>query len=845
MKHRKLISIALALLLALSLCTPAFAAEGDTLTRGEFVSALFALSGVTDIAADRADFTDVPADSTLAPAIRWAVGEGIVKGYGNGKFGPDDPVTREQMATMLYRYAQVLGQGFQGMWYFLLDYPDAGRISDWADEAMHWCVMNGIIVGTDKGLEPKATATDDQLAIVLERWQNSLAGTTADTGDGVWYSFPDIMLAMKVPEDMEFQVVSDGIDLYIARNDRLLITLSRWDQIGGPELEDLAALAAESTMEPTEIVERGGLMMVKANRADREINYFLMAPDGDSYSLWISPNKDAHPELTVDDVAEEARAVEESLCHVINVPWDVAPIELSIEHDEIDYLVLVNKTNSLPADWEENLELVWTVNSLGDTVEVERSAYKAYLALKADLRDTYDIYVELDSAYRSVAAQQEIWDKFLAEYGEAYTKQTVAVPGTSEHHTGLALDLYFRVKSEDGTFKDVYKNEDMEQEQYLELWAAIHEKLADYGFILRYPEGKEDVTGYRYEPWHIRFVGTPDVSYPIMERGLTLEEYLGIEDALEAQHSAWSVEGYFSDESGNVLSITWMDDIDEPGWYVGCMLGETMAGGTVKAEDHVLHGDLNAWDDSAEPFIVTITEEGEDGLKLVVEGGETYHFTPMDLPEATIFVTIDTEGWGNIDYAEGEEAPEIDPEFPYQYAQINLAEPATYTFAAWADAGYLFVKWTKDGEDFSTEPVITVLLDESAVFVAVFEEDPDWQNPVMNFIGEYQCDRAHALVQCFGKEDAWITIEWGSSAWELARWDIIGHLDLDTLTIEYTGCTKMIVVYNEDGEIESQEPAYEDGSGTIVFHNDGTFTWHEDQSEYGTDMVFQWIPVTD
>ncbi len=181
MRHNKILTILLALALAFSLATmPAFADEDPTLTRGEFVAGLFALSGVTEIEGDQADFDDVPADAGIAPAIRWAASEGIVNGYGDGRFGPDDPVTREQMATMLYRNAQALGQGFRGMWMFLLDYPDADQISDWADEAMHWVVMNEIIIGTDKGLEPKATATEDQLALVLERWQNTVKPSGAD-----------------------------------------------------------------------------------------------------------------------------------------------------------------------------------------------------------------------------------------------------------------------------------------------------------------------------------------------------------------------------------------------------------------------------------------------------------------------------------------------------------------------------------------------------------------------------------------------------------------------------------------------------------------------------------------
>ena len=310
-----------------------------------------------------------------------------------------------------------------------------------------------------------------------------------------------------------------------------------------------------------------------------------------------------------------------------------------------------------------------------------------------------------------------------------------------------------------------------------------------------------------------------------------------------SESKAWDREGYFTDENDNLLSITWMDDVVEPGWYVGVMIGDYMGGWTLQQEGGALRGDLNGGDESAEPMIVTVTEEGEDGILLAVEGGESYHFKAYDMPTASIAVNVNTEGWGNIDYAAGDQPPEINTEIPAQSAYIGLAEPEVYTITAWPQAGSRFVKWTRDGEDFSTEPQITVLLDESAEFVAVFEEDPDWQNPVMNFIGEYQCERAHALVECFGADEAWITIEWGGSAFESARWIIVGKLDLDTLTIDYSGCGKSVVTYNEDGEEVSQEQVYEDGTGTIVFHDDGTFTWHEDQSEYGQDLLFEWLPV--
>lgn len=204
-------------------------------------------------------------------------------------------------------------------------------------------------------------------------------------------------------------------------------------------------------------------------------------------------------------------------------------------------------------------------------------------------------------------------------------------------------------------------------------------------------------------------------------------------ETAQQTEGSWTRDGYFQDENENMLSVTFMDDIDEPGWYVGCMLGEDFEedswGGTLPEDGNTLHGVLQP-SGSQEDLTVTVSEEGADGLLLVVEGGGTYHFTPMDLPDATIFVTINTEGFGGmIGYEQGETVPELDPEWPYQSAQVNLEGPETYTFAAAPEEGSRFIKWMKDGEDFSTEPVITVFLEESADFVAVFEGDPDEQNP--------------------------------------------------------------------------------------------------------------------
>ncbi len=145
------------------------------------------------------------------------------------------------------------------------------------------------------------------------------------------------------------------------------------------------------------------------------------------------------------------------------------------------------------------------------------------------------------------------------------------------------------------------------------------------------------------------------------------------------------------------------------------------------------------------------------------------------------------------------------------------------------------------GEKLLDEGVFTLEQYHAAMSGGSGEEDG--QNPVMNFVGKYQSDRASAMVECGEGSSAIIHIHWGGSAWDSAEWVIVGELDSETLTISYSGAVKTFVTWNDQGEIEKEEVAYEDGTGTIVFNEDGTFTWHEDQSESGQDMVFEYLPT--
>lgn len=135
-----------------------------TLTRGMVVTILWRING-SPVVNYAMDFTDVSPDDYYAEAVRWAQSEKIVNGIGDKLFDPDSPVTREQLAAIIYRCVQRNGGGFTGMWYFPLNYADASEISSYADEAMHWCVMNGIIESDDdNNLRPTAPASRAETA---------------------------------------------------------------------------------------------------------------------------------------------------------------------------------------------------------------------------------------------------------------------------------------------------------------------------------------------------------------------------------------------------------------------------------------------------------------------------------------------------------------------------------------------------------------------------------------------------------------------------------------------------------------------------------------------------------
>lgn len=135
----------------------------------------------------------------------------------------------------------------------------------------------------------------------------------------------------------------------------------------------------------------------------------------------------------------------------------------------------------------------------------------------------------------------------------------------------------------------------------------------------------------------------------------------------------------------------------------------------------------------------------------------------------------------------------------------------------------------KDDTKTTTETTTKAVAEETSEATTEAVAD-DGQNPVMNFIGVYQNDRCSITVSAKGDEDAEFVVEWGSSATELTKWTMSGYFDADTLRVNYTNAVKTNLVYDENGEVTSEEVEYEDGAGRIQFHDDGTLSW-EDQKE--------------
>ncbi|SDN98483.1 M15 family metallopeptidase [Alkalicoccus daliensis] len=188
-------------------------------------------------------------------------------------------------------------------------------------------------------------------------------------------------------------------------------------------------------------------------------------------------------------------------------------------HSEVnnpeEITMLVNKERSLPADFSPEDLTVPEVHNFGEP-EIREEAAAALEEMFAAAEEDGLQIIAL-SGYRSYDRQEEIFDNNVAEHGLERTLEFSARPGESEHQSGLSMDVSSPELSESGDYLSTKFGDTSEGE-----WIAEH--ASDYGYIIRYEEGKEDITGYQYEPWHLRYVGVENAQY-IDEHDLTLEEF--------------------------------------------------------------------------------------------------------------------------------------------------------------------------------------------------------------------------------------------------------------------------------------------------------------------------------
>lgn len=212
----------------------------------------------------------------------------------------------------------------------------------------------------------------------------------------------------------------------------------------------------------------------------------------------------------------EETAVSTETASVDTEPTETTPVETTATAEQtdtdIDLLMLVNPWNALQDDYTVDL----TTLSNGQVIATE--IYPDLQQMFDDMR-AGEVYPVVASGFRSAEKQQSLMDEkiqsfvdqgYSQEDAEAEAELWVAKVGYSEHQTGLAVDI----------------NADGIHSTGQEVYAWLAEHAWEYGFILRFPDGKTDITGIDYEPWHYRYVGK-EAAAEIYQQGVTLEEYLG------------------------------------------------------------------------------------------------------------------------------------------------------------------------------------------------------------------------------------------------------------------------------------------------------------------------------
>lgn len=255
------------------------------------------------------------------------------------------------------------------------------------------------------------------------------------------------------------------------------------------------------------------ISLIKNKMSDSDIDYLLQEEKIDyvkdlvGNKYFIKENFKTYMEYYAQNSKKEFSDVIAVVNAGANKSWYQ---EVKVTDTSDKYLVLVNKFYTLPENYDVGTIKTFSATYAFGTVSAEETCYNAFIAMANAARKD-GITLVLTSGYRTYQEQKNIYDDMVNQKGEQYALDFAAKPGTSEHETGLALDIF--------TYGGV-----METFHTTETYAWLHANAYKYGFIERYEEGKKYLTGYDPESWHYRYVGV-DTATKVKEEGITYDEY--------------------------------------------------------------------------------------------------------------------------------------------------------------------------------------------------------------------------------------------------------------------------------------------------------------------------------
>ena len=478
---------------------------GAVMTRAAFVRVMASMAGADLSAYGGSSFSDVQTGTWYAASVEWAYKNGLASGIGEGFFGVNGPLTREQAATFLGTFAKFMGFSTSET-ASLNYYNDALLISGWAMNRIKWAVEIGLLSGTGEYLlSPGAPCTRAQIALMIKKLYQY---NTSDCAH-VW-STPDCT-AGRVCEKCGYTrgtplghvsgatCTSSGICTRCGK------TVAAFGHLASPTCTSTAYCPRCKTTLPA-------------------LGHYYPKPSDCTHSATCSRCGNVAPALghnypkpadcTNPAVCSRCGNVVPALGHTVKVGICARCGKEIFEYYTTKgygmfyrggaWFVRVKGYDILIAN--KSYALDKSYNPGGLTSETQAAFnHLVSAASKAGLN------MILRSGFRSYSHQQSLYNNYVARDGKAQADRYSARPGHSEHQTGMAID----VNSLEQTFANSREGK----------WLAVH--AHEYGFIIRYPKGKESVTGYMYEPWHIRYIG--DLAPEIYASGLTLEEYLGVD----------------------------------------------------------------------------------------------------------------------------------------------------------------------------------------------------------------------------------------------------------------------------------------------------------------------------